>query len=200
MTIPGFSTNVTIAYLGTGRVSIIRQKTVVGIDTAANALVADTIKRSFYVDDMLKSVDTVEDGREVIRGTKQVLKHGGFNLTKFIVKDNALLQEVMVDDRPNEFKELMPDILSKALGIRWEVLSDCFCYVNKSLAPPNKVTKRLMLSQVSSMYDPLGLIAPIVHKGKMLFQEATRIKLDWDDSLPSYLAENWLNCLSSLSE
>ena len=39
------------------------------IDTAANTLVADTIQRSFYVDDMLKSVDTVEDGREVIRGT-----------------------------------------------------------------------------------------------------------------------------------
>ena len=50
------------------------------MDTAANALVADTKQRSFYVDDMLKSVDTVEEGREVIRGTKQVLKHGGFKL------------------------------------------------------------------------------------------------------------------------
>ena len=34
----------------------------------------------------------------------------------------------------------------------------------------------------------------------MLFQEATRIKLDWDDPVPSYLAEHWLNWLSSLSE
>ena len=34
----------------------------------------------------------------------------------------------------------------------------------------------------------------------MLFQEATRIKLDWDDPVPSYLGEHWLNWLSSLSE
>ena len=51
-------------------------------DAGASRLVEDTVKRGFYVDDMLKSVHDVGDVSDVMHGTKQVLSYGGFNLTK----------------------------------------------------------------------------------------------------------------------
>ena len=49
------------------------------------------------------------------------------------------------------------------------------------------------------MYDPLGLISPIVHEGRRIFQEATRLKLSWDEPLPHDVAQRWFALLTSLS-
>ena len=65
---------------------------------------------------------------------------------------------------------------SKALGIRWDVNGD---YVSGNYIKHGGVTRRCMLSQVSSMYDPFGIVLPVVMQGKMLFQEATRLNLSW---------------------
>ena len=66
---------------------------------------------------------------------------------------------------------------SKALGIRWDVNGDEFYYVSGNDIKHGGVTRRCMLSQVSSMYDPFGPVSPIVMQGNMLFQEAIRLKL-----------------------
>ena len=42
------------------------------------------------------------------------------------------------------------------------------------------LSKRSLLSQVSSVFDPLGLISPLVIRGKMLIQRAWAEKLGWD--------------------
>jgi hypothetical protein len=34
------------------------------------------------------------------------------------------------------------------------------------------------------VFDPTGFFCPFVLKGKMLFQEATNLGLDWHDQLP----------------
>ncbi|XP_076056164.1 uncharacterized protein LOC143034106 [Oratosquilla oratoria] len=55
--------------------------------------VKDTLLRSFYVDDMLKSVASPEETIKVIEDTRSVLRHGGFNLTKFMINDVKLLEK-----------------------------------------------------------------------------------------------------------
>ena len=134
---------------------------------------------------MLKSIASVDDGIDVIKGTKQVLAARGFNLTKFMTNDNNLLREIPLDECAHETREITPELSSKALGMMWNVSDDVFYYVSKfhddQVTP---VTKRLMLSRVSSLYDPLGLIGPVVMLGKLLFQEAVRIKLSWDAQVP----------------
>ena len=54
------------------------------------------------------------------------------------------------------------------------------------------------MSRFSSMYDPLGLVSPVVIQGKMLFQESTRLSLAWDETVPSELAFRWSTWLISL--
>ena len=168
-------------------------------DETCSNLVKATVNHAFYVDDMLKSVVSVDDGIDVIKGTKQVLAARGFNLTKFMTNDNNILREIPLDERAHETREITPELSSKALGMMWNVSDDVFYYVSKfhddQVTP---VTKRLMLSRVSSLYDPLGLIGPVVMLGKLLFQEAVRLKLSWDAEVPPTLSDRWTNWLQTL--
>ena len=54
------------------------------------------------------------------------------------------------------------------------------------------LTKRVVLKEVASMYDPLGLISPLDLSGRLIFQETVVRKLDWDAAIPDDLAVGWL--------
>ena len=157
-------------------------------DAGASRLVEDTVKRGFYVDDMLKSVHDVGDVSDVMHGTKQVLSYGGFNLTKVVINDSELLEEVKLEDRAAEVRGITPEMLSRALGMKWDVKEDIFFYVNKPMANSAGVTRRSILSRVLSMYDPIGLISPIILRGRRIFQDTTRLKLKWDVGSKAHFA------------
>ena len=54
------------------------------------------------------------------------------------------------------------------------------------------ITKRLVLSMVSSWYDPLGLLCPITIKYKIQLSEVVKMKeLGWDDDVGEELSEHW---------
>ena len=169
-------------------------------DCEVSDITCNTVNHAFYVDDLLKSVHSRSDALEVIHGTRRALGHGGFLLTKFVVNDSHLLQEIGLNERAKEVMEITPDALSRALGIRWDVSHDAFFYVcdYADISHASNVTRRQILSQVSSMYDPLGLIAPVVIRGRMIFQETSRLKLDWDESVPDWLRRMWVDWLCSL--
>ena len=133
-------------------------------DKPCSKLIKETALKSFYVDDLLKSVQEFHEAVEVVIELKKVLKYGGFNLTKFVTSDVQLLKSIEVGDRAKEVKEITPELYSKVLGIKWDVTEDNFYYVDKLKEKQDQVTKRNILSQVSSTYDPLGLISPVVLK------------------------------------
>lgn len=49
------------------------------------------------------------------------------------------------------------------------------------------------------MFDPLGLISPVIIQVKMPIQELWVLKIDWDDPLPQNLATRWINFIDQLS-
>ena len=129
------------------------------IDAGASDVVRNTIMRSFYVDDLLTSVSDKKKASEIINGTQDALKVGGFRLTKFVVNDPELLGQIAPEDRAAEVKEIAPKMLSKALGVQWDVTNDTFFYVSKPVEGQPPITRRSILSKVSTMYHPLGLIS-----------------------------------------
>ena len=148
-------------------------------DFPTSSLIKETVYKSFYVDDLLKAVPSKEQVMEVIIDTKEVLRQGGFNLAKFVVSNAELQQFIPVEDTAKEMKDITSGIYSKALGIKWDVLEDTLYFSNlpKQVESGDDVTKRSMLSKLSAIYDPLGLITPILMQGKMIFQEATLKKI-----------------------
>ncbi|GFX27442.1 integrase catalytic domain-containing protein [Trichonephila clavipes] len=54
--------------------------------------------------------------------------------------------------------------------------------------------------EIARLYDPLGLIGPIVTKAKIFIQELWKIKLDWSEQLPPDAMEEWMNFYQKLSK
>jgi hypothetical protein len=153
---------------------------------------------SKYDDDCLKSVSTREDALAFIEGSKGVLQKAGFKLTKFVANDDCILSSIPESDRAKEVKDLNSKSNSKALGTKWCVEDDKFFFdIDVSC---QSVTRRKILSVVSSVFDPLGLVSPVVITGKMILQDATRMKLQWDDELPGDLQDRWRAWLAAVSK
>ncbi len=79
----------------------------------------------------------------------------------------------------------------RALGVYWDVQNDNFTFkISLSDKPP---TKRGILSTLSSIFDPLGIVSPFILKARKLVQELFRIKIPWDDKIPPALEAEWEN-------
>ncbi|GFT90073.1 integrase catalytic domain-containing protein, partial [Trichonephila clavipes] len=59
-------------------------------------------------------------------------------------------------------------------------------------------TKRDVLSTIASIYDPLGLLGPVVAKAKFFLQKLWMLKIDWTDLLPDKINREWRQFVESL--
>nr|XP_029137104.1 uncharacterized protein LOC114921369 [Labrus bergylta] len=59
-------------------------------------------------------------------------------------------------------------------------------------------TRRGMLSVISSVYDPLGFLAPITLPAKIMLQELCRRRCGWDDNIPADIGNQWIRWLEDL--
>jgi hypothetical protein len=78
---------------------------------------------------------------------------------------------------------------SRALGVDWNVTEDKFVF-NKEL-PDKPLTRRGVLSVVCAVYDPMGIISPVVISAKLILQELARRKAGWDEELRGEEVKKW---------
>ncbi|CAL1678858.1 unnamed protein product [Lasius platythorax] len=64
--------------------------------------------------------------------------------------------------------------------------------------PANRVTKRTLLSEVASLFDPLGLLGPLTVVAKIILQETWQAQIGWDESLLQDVYERWSNLRQQL--
>ena len=161
---------------------------------------AEFLRRDFYVDDGLKSVPTVEKAVELVRSVKEMCKRGGFNLHKFVSNSKEVIQSIPVEDRAEDIKklDLDQDILpiERALGIQWCIENDSFNF--RITLKDKPCTRRGILSTVSSIFDPLGFVAPVLLEGKKILQELCKEDTGWDDPVPSEIKAKWEKWRSDL--
>ncbi|XP_045161949.2 uncharacterized protein LOC123526762 [Mercenaria mercenaria] len=167
--------------------------------------IADTVMKNFYVDDCLKSVDTVDHAKSVVKGLQKALSQGGFHISKWLSNSREVMQAVPASDRAKEIQDLDLDQdvlpIDRALGVQWNVESDMFCF--KVHLKERPLTRRGMLSMISSVYDPLGFLAPFMLQAKNLLKDLCRLGLGWDDPVPEKVVERWylwLNDVEKLSD
>lgn len=81
----------------------------------------------------------------------------------------------------------------KALGIEYNAKQDHFKFTASQAVPDTStLTKRIMLSDSSKIFDPLGLISCVTIVVKIHFQRLWEQGIQWDDPLPPNIEENWL--------
>ena len=117
---------------------------------------------------------------------------GGFNLTKFISNVPNLSSKLNPPKTSaNNNKEIFtdainPETASHVLGLKWDHVTDTLVVsrgVNRELK--DSVTQRWVLSFVSSVFDPIGLVAPYTVRARLLLKDIWRLSgQQWDDPLP----------------
>lgn len=158
-----------------------------GIETAS------FIKENFYVDDGLKSVPTVQEAIELIKNSTEMCMRGGFRLHKFTSNSKEVVESTPIESRAKEIKELdlNRDLLppERVLGVEWNIVNDAFKFRISLKDKP--LTRRGILSTVSSIYDPLGFAAPFLLRGKRILQLLCKESISWDDTIPEELRMQW---------
>ncbi|XP_055615223.1 uncharacterized protein LOC129761523 [Toxorhynchites rutilus septentrionalis] len=60
------------------------------------------------------------------------------------------------------------------------------------------ITRRTVLSDTAKLFDPLGLIGPVIVLAKIFVQSLWRTSTSWDNPLDEYQQQHWLEFRSSL--
>lgn len=78
----------------------------------------------------------------------------------------------------------------------WFIDSDTLGFQINIKSKP--MTKRGILSIVSSVYDPLGIVSPFVLTGRSILQNLCRQRMEWDDEIGETDLKKWNNWLNQL--
>ena len=154
--------------------------------------VCDIVTKNFYVDDCLFSVPTTEQAVRTSLQLMQLLQRGNFRLTKFVSNDKDVLAAIPAEERTVKDLDLDKLPIERTLGLQWDTETDCLA-VKVSLSPKqlSDDTRRGCLSTLSSTFDPLGLIGPVLLPAKRVMQKTWQLKLSWDEQLPEDLLKGW---------
>ena len=139
---------------------------------------------SFYVDNSLSSVNSVQELEEFMFSAKTVMESASFDLRGWeFTNDNA------------------PKSQTAVLGICWDKEQDnLFLKVPAVDNFSDKVTKRSILSIAHKVFDPLGFASPIVLCPRILLQESWAENLSWDDEVSTNIKVKFLKWLDELKE
>ena len=177
----------------------------------------DTLLQSMYVDDVTCGATSEDEAFQLYDTSIKLFAEGGFNLRKFVTNSSSLQQRIsnvnqkLTHSRPAPcsvmeenttytstlFNNKTPN-RQKVLGVSWDPASDMLEFDIRPIAASLQalqLTKRNIISFASRFYDPLGFLSQVIIMLKVFFQELCKIKLDWDDQLPSVLLGKWKDLL-----
>ncbi|XP_041633403.1 uncharacterized protein [Drosophila kikkawai] len=154
---------------------------------AAHALLHDA-----YVDDIPTGCNSFDELMILKNELIQLLHKAQLKLRKWSSNSWRLLKSLPEEDRCYEPIQLLnksaADSPIKILGIQWNPGKDVMYLNIKECDPTISPTKRELLSQLSRIYDPLGLVTVLL---KLIFQESCTSVLQWDDPIPETLRSRW---------
>ena len=178
--------------------------------------IVEKIVDDLYLDDLISGCESVEEGKFYYENAKILMTNAGFDLRKWISNDAELSEylrskESSVDD----YKESNGDDVTyfdaasgrvdentTVLGIRWDrqsdqVIFDFITLLTKCHTMKN--TKRELLSVAATVFDPLGMVAPVTARIKIIFQLLCKDNLSWDEKIPQNILLVWNSFISELS-
>ena len=163
-----------------------------------------------YVDDVQSGGDGKEELLKFTEEATQIMNEGGFQLHKWHSNipeiEKVSMSEVEEPQENSTYAKLTVGTQShesKILGVPWNREEDTFS-INfaKTLkcVEEGPLTKRKMLSAINSIFDLLGIAAPVVIVGKILYSEVCLRKLRWDEEVPDSIQKPWTKWLNDIRE
>lgn len=159
-----------------------------------NPHAAVILRRDRYMDDLIHSCPTTKEAVQSIKELDQVLDTSSFKIKEWISSSEIVLNKLSQVSlkKPDAEKSVESTAVLtavhldgekgvKTLGIGWNSQTDILSFAVKEPIIA-KLTKRVVLSNISRLYDPLGLASTVTVKARIALQDIWRAKnFDWDD-------------------
>ena len=154
--------------------------------------VASLIKDKFYVDNLVLSSNQGVQLPFIINSIKEIMNSGGLPLREWGSNCPSLLSALDDDEKvaSNEMK-----ILGYIYDSDWDTLQLKVKQLNKDAS-----SKRQILSALSSVFDPIGIFAPIMLQGKLIIRKLCQQVSDWDEAASTEISKLWSKFCCSYSE
>ncbi|XP_068739617.1 uncharacterized protein [Montipora capricornis] len=124
---------------------------------------------------------------EMFKNLKSSFKSGGFNMRKWV--SNSTLVQERIEEHERE-SPLDVDISTKPVEE---------CKIQEEETNNGcPITKRSILAATSKLYDPLGILSPVIILWKIIFQSVCKSKMGWDDPVEMLIHEQWLKLTQDL--
>ena len=124
-----------------------------------------------------------------------ILSSAGMNLRKFSSNSTEFLESIPENNRDS----LSPDGTIKTLGLKWKPVDETIGFVTRPVRFDN-VTRRIILSEISSNFDPDGLLGPVTFSFKKFLKVVFSLQLPWDSQIPEKEANEWKKIASTFQE
>ncbi|XP_043285556.1 uncharacterized protein [Venturia canescens] len=151
-----------------------------------------------YVDDIYGGADQLAD---LITQAEQLIgicTAGCFPLAKWQSNHPELLTAVGATSS-TENARVFEEWETKVLGLAWLPHTDVFKFTVHKYTAGDGITKRIILSEIAQLYDPLGFLSPVTIRAKVLLQRLWLEKLNWDDLVSTEVRNSWVAFRQELS-
>ena len=152
---------------------------------------AAVLEEDLYVDDLLTGERSIAMAKILAKNVRDFMKRGGFELTKWASSHQDALSLIPEEDRATDSVSFSDGDM-KTLGISWDPRSDTFKFVGFSfISAVENETKRTLTSKVSSFFDPLGFICPLLVEAKTLLRTVWTKDSKWDSPIEAETFNKW---------
>ncbi|XP_076384364.1 uncharacterized protein LOC143262699 [Megalopta genalis] len=155
------------------------------------------LKQDFYVDDLITGTPTIQEAISLREELTSLLNTAGLHIRQWASNDKRLLED-LPDENINQQLHLGESSIVKTLGIVWNSADDSITYTVRPILHTPRATKRFISSEIAKIYDPLGLLGPVIITAKLILQELWTLRIDWDESLPMAIHNKWSQYYSQL--
>ncbi|XP_011868239.1 PREDICTED: uncharacterized protein LOC105562204, partial [Vollenhovia emeryi] len=151
---------------------------------------AEILKNHVYVDDLLTGAETIKDARMIRDEITALLARSGFTIRQWASNDTRVIED-LADNALHANLTFNSDCSLQALGVSWDTRNDSLCIAVHSIDDSEPLTKRSILSSIAKIFDPLGLLGPVVLHAKRLIQDVWKCGTHWDESVPQSIHTEW---------
>ncbi|OXA47646.1 Pro-Pol polyprotein [Folsomia candida] len=147
-------------------------------------LIALQLLHSLYVDNSVTSVDSHQEREDFEKACVMMMAEAGMELRQW--EHSSVIKRGRQD-------------FTTVLGLTWDKEADeLFVEIPKN-EPTGKMTKRLILSQIQKIFDPLGFVCPATLIPKRLLQKTWQDKKSWDEELEDSVKKEFIDWWKEVS-
>ena len=146
----------------------------------------DKLLNAFYVDNFQGSTNEEFELFGIYKEANTHLASAHMPLRMWATNNLNLKTRIEAD-----FQDYKVPTSNNVLGLVWYLETDQLGLKSVKLTTPQVLNKRKLLGLISTVFDPLGLVVPVLIRGKLLVQSAWRCQVSWDDTLPDCFLQQW---------